>query len=582
MTSITSATTNSTASTTATATTSTSTTSSDDDSSSTTSTTSYASTDVSSIDWDGLIEEMYEAKLAKADTYETKITENETKIAAYEDAASLLSDLEDAVAVLRSPSGTLTDGEDVFASRTAYLTGIGGADTDSTLSVTVDDGAATGSYSLTVTQLATAHKVTSSAYASSSEDLDLSGTITLGIDGGDSVSIDVDDDMSLVDLAEAINDESDTSGVQATVLQVSNSEYKLVLTSVDTGETIVAGDDDGVLASLGILDDDGAFANELQTAQDAIFTLDGVSITRSSNDVDDVLDGVTLHLYSTTDDDESITVEVGQNLSDIYDAVVAFVDAYNAYRDWALTQQETASGGGAADDAVLFGDGTIRRINSAIAQALNFDIDDTALATLGITFDENNYLEYDEDTLEDVLLDDASVVQGLFAYSFDSSSSDLSLLARGTGAPETFSLEVTVDADGTLTGVTVDGEDGLFYVDGSRIKGVEGTIYEGYTFVFTGDESQTITATQHAGIAEQLYNVTVGAIDTTDGSLTTLVSNLTEKNDDYQDQIDRIEDRAEVFKTNLTARYARLQAAISENQSTLSYLEAMLDTRNSS
>lgn len=576
MTSITSTTASSTASTTATSTTTTSS-SDDDDSTTSTSTTSYASTDTSSIDWDGLIEELYEAKLAKADTYETKITENETKIAAYEEAATLLSTLEEAAAVLRAPSGTLSDGEDVFEARTAYLTAVGDVDTDNTLSVTVDDGATTGSYSLTVSQLATAHKIGSSVYESSSEDLALSGSFELGIEGGDSVTIDIDEDMSLAEIAEAINDVSDETGVQATVLQVSDGSYELILSTVDTGESISFTDTDGLLETLGIADSDGGIANELQASQDAIFTLDGITITRSSNDVDDVLDGVTLHLYSTTDEGESITVEVGQNLSDIYDAVIAFVDAYNAYREWALTQQETASGGGASEDAVLFGDSTIRGINSSIASALNFDIDETALATLGITFDENNYLEYDEDTLEDLLLDDASVVEKLFSYSFESSSTDLSLLARGTGAPESFTLEVTVDEDGTLSGVTVDGEEGLFYVDGSRIKGVEGTAYEGFSFVFTGDESQTIEITQSAGIAEQIYNTVEAAINSTDGSLTNLVTSLTEKNDDYQDQIDRIEERAETYKDNLTARYARIQAAISENESTLSYLEALMN-----
>jgi flagellar hook-associated protein 2 len=582
MSSITSATTSSTAATTATTTTSSTSSSSSSDSSSSTSSTSYATTDTSAIDWDGLIEELYEAKLAKADTYEAKITANEAKISAYEDAASLLSDLEDAVSVLRAPSGTLSSGDDVFEGRTAYLTAVGGVDTDSTLSVSVDDGADTGSYSLTVQQLATAHKVASASYASNSEDLGLSGTITLGIEGGESVSIDIDDDMALVDIAQAINNVSGTSGVQATVLKVSSSSYRLVLSTVDTGETITATDDGGVLTSLGVLDDDGAFADELQASQDAIFTLDGVTITRSSNDIDDVLDGVTLHLYSTTSDGQSITVEVGQNLSDIKDAIIAFVDAYNAYRDWALTQQETSSGGGASSDAVLFGDSTIRGINTRIASALNFSIDETSLATLGITFNENNELEYDEDTLDDVLLDDATVVEKLFAYSFESSSSDLRLLARGTGAPESFSLDVTVDDSGSVSSVTVNGESGLFYVDGARIKGVAGTAYEGYTLVFTGSKSQTIDITQSAGIAEKLYNVAVGAIDSTDGSLTTLVSNLSDKNDDYQDQIDRIEDRAETYKTNLTARYARIQAAIAENQSTLDYLQALLDAQNSS
>ena len=65
--------------------------------------------------------------------------------------------------------------------------------------------------------------------------------------------------------------------------------------------------------------------------------------------------------------------------------------------------------------------------------------------------------------------DDADVVQNLFAYSFDSSSTDLRLLARGTSAPSAFSLAVTVGTSGAITGVTVDGQKNMFTVSGSRI-----------------------------------------------------------------------------------------------------------------
>ena len=576
MSSITSATTNSTASTTST---STSTTTSSDGTSTTT--TDYASTDVSNIDWDGLIEELYQAKLDAADTYETKITDNEAKISAYEDAGDLLADLEDSVAVLRAQSGTLKDGEDVFASRTAYLTGVGGVDTDNTVSVTADDGADTGSYSLEIQQLATTHKIASESQSSSSDEIGLSGTITVGVDGGESVSVSIDDDMSLSEIAEAINNESDTSGVKATVLKVSDSSYQLVLSTEETGETIVVGDDDGVFEDLGVIDDNGDFTDVIQESQDAIFSIDGVTITRSSNDVDDVLDGVTLHLYSTTSDDESITIDIGQNLSDVEDAIETFVDAYNAYREWALGQQETSSSGGASENAVLFGDATIRSVNTSIASALTSYIDELSLSTLGLSFDENNYLELDTDTLEDLLLSDPDQVQTLFAYNFSSSSSDLKLLARGESAPSTFTLNVTVDSSGNLTGATVNGDSSLFTCDGSRIKGKTGTEYEGYTFVFTGDKSQSISVTQTSGIAEQIYNIAEGAINSDDGSLVNLVDSLTEKNDDYQDQIDNIESRAETYKDNLTSRYAKIQANISEAQSTLDYLEALLDSSNS-
>lgn len=575
MTSITSTAASSTAATTATSTSSAT-------SSSTASTTSYASTDVTSIDWDGIIEASYEAKLARADTLDTKITANEAKISAYTEAQTLLSTLTDAAEALRAPSGTIDSADDVFLGRTAYLTAVGDVTTSSTVSVTCTSGADTGTYSLTVSQLAQAQKVASSSYASSSTDLSLSGSFEIGIDGGTSATIAVDSSTSLTDLAGKINDVSDTTGVQASVLKVSSSEYQLILSTVDTGETLTTTDTDGILSSLGVLSSDGSFTDELQASQQAIFALDGVSITRSTNDVDDVLDGVTLHLYSTTPTDTSVTVEIGQNLSDIKDAIVAFVDAYNAYRDWAVTQQETSTDGTASSDAVLFGDSTIRGINLDIADALGTSIDETSLATLGITFDDTNHLSYDEDTLDDALLADPDQVEALFAYTFDSSSTDLRLLARGTSAPSSFTIDVTTDSDGNLTGASIGGDSSLFTISGHRIIGADGTKYAGYSFVYTGDTSQAITVTQTSGIAEKLYNIADTASDSDTGSLETAITGLTDQDTTYQDQIDDIEARATTYKTNLTARYAKIQAAISTAESTLNYLQAMLDAQNSS
>lgn len=545
---------------------------------------SYASTDVSSVDWDGLIEELYNAKLAAADTYETKISTNESKISAYNDAADLLGTLQTAAESLRAVTDSTASDSDVFLEREAYLTGVGGATASSVLTVSAESGTDTGTYSLTVSQLATAQKVASGSFSSSSSALSFSGSFTIGTEDGDSVSIAVTDDMSLSDIASAINDKSDTSGVKATVLKVSDSSYELILTTVDTGETISVSDSDGVLQNLGVLGDSGDFADELQASQKAIFSIDGVTVTRSSNEIDDVIDGLTFYLTGTTDDGESVSVEVAQNLSDIKSAVSTFVDAYNAYREWALTQQETSSSGGASSDAVLFGDSTIRSINQQIASALTFSLDDVSMSAIGLSFDENNELQLDEDTLNDVLNTDPDIIQQLFAYTFESSSSDLGILYRGTSAPSTFTLDVTVDADGNLTGATVDGQSGLFTVTstGHGLKGVEGTAYEGYTFIYSGTTSQSIKVTQAAGIAEQLYNITDAAINDDDGSITNVVSSLEDKNDDYQDQIDTITDRAETYKENLTTRYASIQAKISTAQSMLSYLQALLDSQNSS
>jgi flagellar hook-associated protein 2 len=565
--------------TTVSSTSSTSSTSSSTSSAFTTSSTSTTTT--TSIDWDALIDAGYQAKLAKATEVETQITENEAKIAAYEELQSLLQDLADAAEVLSAPTGTSTS-DDVFESRLAYLTGNGDVTASDAVAVTVEDGSDIGSYDLTILQLAKAHKVTSDTQSSRTTELGWDGVFSLAVDGGEAVSITVDSDMTLDEIAEAINETTDTSGVQASVIKVADSEYKLVITASDTGKTItataVSGDD--VLNELGVTDDTGAFANELQAAQDAIIELDGVKVTRDSNDIDDLVDGVTFHLYETTPDDTSITVEVGTNLSDVADAIQALVDAYNAYREYALTQQEIGTDGTVSEDAVLYGDGTVRTINTQLGYALTSMVDSLSMADIGLSFDDNNELVLDTDVLEDALLDDLDSVTSLLSFQYSFSSTDLMLMARGDSTPSSFTLDIEVDDSGAVTSVSVGGDDSLFTVSGSRIIGNDGTAYEGLTFVFVGDTSQSITVTTSTGLAEQLFNVADAAADTTDGNLQTLIDDLTDEDVTLQDRADTLTTKAEDYKDKITARYASYQAAIQEAQSMLTYLKALLNSED--
>lgn len=556
----------------------------------TSATSTSATTDTSDIDWNALIEVAVQAKLSKADTIDLKITANEAKIAAYQELQSLLSDVADAADALRAVSGTSNSGTDVFLDRAAYLTANGDVDASAALSATVEDGSDVGSYDIQILQLAKAHKIAGSTQASKSEDLGLSGVMSLGVVDGEAVEVTITDTMSLADIADAINAESEETGVQATVLRVSDSSYRLVLSGVETGETIaasaVSGDD--VLASLGVTASDGAFADVLQEAQDAILTLDGITVTRSSNNIDDLLDGVTLHLYQTTQDepdadsDVSITLEVGADVSSAKEAIQALVDAYNAFRDFVATQQTLASDGTVAEDAVLFGDGTMRSATLSVYSALTATIDDESMALIGLSFDSDGTLVVDEDTLDNALLDDLDTVKALLSFQMDASSSQLKLLSRGTSVPANFTLDISVDSSGAPTAASVGGDSSLFTVSGTRIIGAEGSIYEGYTFVFTGSSAQSIDVSLKTGIAELLYNAADPVADGTDGAIQTLIDNLGEVDDDLQTKSDSIRSAAETYRTNLSARYARYQAAIAAAESTQDYLTALIDQWNSS
>jgi flagellar hook-associated protein 2 len=542
---------------------------------------SYSYTSISGLDTAALIEAAVAAKLAPADTMRAQVDKNDTRSAAYETMQTLLTAVQDAAQALRAPTGTSGQGDDVFRDRAAYLTAAGGeSEAADLLDVTVDDGTDLGSYDIVIEQVATAAKEASDSQTSSDSALGYDGVFSLGLEDGDSAEITVTAEMTLTDLKEAINGRSGSTGVKASIIAVSGDQHVLVLTATDTGKAITtsasAGDD--VLAGLGVTDGVGGFANELQAAQDAILTVDGLAVSRDSNDISDVLDGVTLHLYEAAPE-TTVTVEVDEDLSGIKEAVETFVEAYNAFRAFVTTNQETDSTGVAAEDAVLFGDSLLRAASTALQTRLTAGIGGVSLADFGITMTSDNQLDIDDEALNAALLEDADALQDFFAYSADTSSTDLRLLNRGEGLGDaTFTLDITMTTDGTIASAAVDGDSSLFTVSGSRIKGAEGTIYEGYTFVWTGADSAAVTVEVSTGLAEGLYNEAARYADPLDGLLQQDIDALSDSTSDLSDRISALERRAETYQSMLESKYARMEAAVAKAQALLDTLDAIFGT----
>ncbi|MGE4278409.1 MAG: flagellar filament capping protein FliD, partial [Magnetospirillum sp.] len=315
-------------------------------------------------------------------------------------------------------------------------------------------------------------------------------------------------------------------------------------------------------------------------AKPAIVEIDGVTITRDSNEIDDALDGITLTLYKA-EVGNTLTIETDYSLSDIKEQIETLVEAYNAFRDFVIANQTTADDGTADDSAVLFGDSTLRSISTGLQEALTASIGEDSMALLGLSFDEQNYLELDEDTLDDALLNNVEDIHSLLAYTATTSSGNLSLLRHGDG-PEAaqFTVDITVDGDGNITSVSVDGDDSLFTVSGTRIIGAEGTDYEGLTFVFSGKSSQSIDVSLSQGIADRMWQAVNAVADEYDGTLTTKIDELQDSNDDLEERITTIENNAASYREYLLDKYARIEAKLAEAQSILDLLEAMTNAES--
>jgi len=549
--------------------------------------TTYISSTASGLDTDALIEAAVEQKTARADTIDAKITANEAKISAYETLQGLLSDISDALSDLASPDYSALGASNAFDQKAAYLTASDGSDATDVLAVSADDSAVAASYTIEVEQLAKAMKVAASAQDKTAA-LGLEGVFSIGT-GEASAEIEVTSDMTLEDIAEAIEAVSDDTGVSATLIQVSSGSYQMVLSAADTNTEIVAstvsGDD--VLAGIGLTDADGAFATVLQAAQPAIITIDGVQVTSDTNELTDVVDGLSISLLQTTDEGSTITLDIEPNYETVKTAITDFITAYNALRDFVTTQQTVSSDGEVADDAVLFADTLLRSLTRTLSSILTSSSasatgDFDHLSDLGVTFDSGNYLELtDETALDDALLSNLADLEGFFETSFEASDSGLKLLKNETTRSFDFTLDVTMDGDGTITGATVDGQDGLFTVDGSRIVGVEGTIYEGLSFALTATADTSIDIAITQGFANQIVNLLDAYADTSSGLIQSQIDNLTDVDTQLSTRAERIRTEAESYREKLIAKYATMETEVSAAKLLQQQIEAILNGSSS-
>jgi flagellar hook-associated protein 2 len=310
-----------------------------------------------------------------------------------------LTGLQTALSELTS-SSTYQTYSAAFSANSTSASGVGTA-------TTLPD-ASPGTYSIDVSQLASAQIGTSSPVASGVAVGGGSLDITVGSNTMD-LTVSPTDDLETI--ASNINDASNNPGVTAAVVAGTNGE-QLVLTSTQTGTANAFSVSAGSDSSSGL----SALASQLNTpssaATNAELTVDGIPATSSTNDVSGVLTGVTMDLTSTG----SSNLTVSQSTTPITTAVNDFVTAYNTYNSEVseLASYNTSTG----EAGVLLGDPTLNAIQNQLSEVMSSSVMGNSignLATLGITRNSDGSLSLNSDTLSTALSNDPSTVQNLFA-----------------------------------------------------------------------------------------------------------------------------------------------------------------------
>lgn len=289
-------------------------------------------------------------------------------------------------------------------------------------SATTTGNAIAGKYTIAITQLAQAQTLTSTAVQKDNKAAIATSDSVLTIQqGGDKKPVTIDisaANSSLTGIRDAINNAK--AGVSSSIINVGNGEYRLSITSNETGKdnamTLSVSGDSALQTFMGYNGTTGGM-KESVTAQNAELTVNNVAIENSSNTISDALEDITLNLNDVTSGNQTLTIT--QDNTKAQTAVKDWVTAYNALQDTfsSLTKYTAVDPGADAqstNNGALIGDTTLRTIQTQLKSILSNTLSSSSyktLAQIGVTSDPSTgQLEIDDKKLTEALKKDSAGV----------------------------------------------------------------------------------------------------------------------------------------------------------------------------
>jgi flagellar hook-associated protein 2 len=340
---------------------------------------------VSGIDTDSIVSQMMAVERRPQDLMKTKVASMQKAQTAWQSIADKLVALKtasDGLAALGAAANLRTVTSSTPAQVAARSIGSG----------------TNGSSSIDVLRLATSHAMLGADTFTSPSDSIGTRTLTITKTGGSPVTI-TSTDGTLAGLAAAVN--TADLGVSAKVLQTSPGVYQLSLTA----------DTSGAAASFSATGTGWASLDVVRQGVDAQLRVDGVTITRSSNVINDVIDGVELTLQSLTASPVAITTS--RDDAAISDKVKAIVTAINDLSN--VIKSATKTGSKETDRGPLVGEFNARRLMDQVRDTIARSVTTAAGTTmtardLGITLQRDGTAKFDQEALNASLRDHPAAV----------------------------------------------------------------------------------------------------------------------------------------------------------------------------
>jgi len=515
----------------------------------------------SSIDTASLVDQLATAAMSdKQKVLTARETANTAKIS---DLASAISSIN----AFSSSLSTLISGGTLYTQPTSSNTSV--------LQASAQAGARLNglSASVRVEKLAMAQTMTAAPLAGASSAVG-TGTLELKV-GSQTKTITIDStNNTLAGLAKAIKDSglgvsasivTDASGARLVVKGATGSAnaFSLKMTSGTAGEL------DRFAYDPATYDPDAITGLTLQqAAQNAELIVDGVAVSKATNSITDVIDGVKLDLMSASPG-TTITIGSSQPVDAIKQAVGDFVSAFNEMRT--TLRGMTGTEGSLRSDTGIRS--LVQRLSAMTSTRLTYATDGspTTLAEIGVSTNRDGSLTLDTGRLASIMSSNPSAVEAMFNPG-QRSDNPLIQITSAVGKTKGGVYTVTNATPGTSSSAASATLNGGFTLP-LGATGVQASFTSaayGLSFDVLGSVS-TATITIDSGLQGALDAIK-SELTASSGQLTASQSRLETEKAAIADDKEKLTTKDTAYRAQLTAQYTRMQSSLFALTSTQSYL----------
>ena len=478
--------------------------------------------------------------------------------------------------------------------------GFVGNSSDTTVATLTASGSKAGSdinSSLTVTTLASRHTLTGPSLASPSSTVGQRNiTINFGTwsadptagggqsftsNGQSQISVSATASTTLTDLRDAINNaatDSDNDGTKDVLASIiyDGSNYMLMLKSESGASNEMKVTDSHATPAYAYDTTDGAQLTQRVAGVNSAFTVDGISMSRTSNSVDDLFDGFTLDLKKTSS--SAVRISSSVDLEGVSALLSGYVDTYNQ-----VILNLTAMGANdpvdPENDGVLIGDSTLREIRSELREMSSTAIKGYEggpyyLSYLGVSTNRDGTLAFDKGQMETQFKSKPETVRAFFTNNYATSNSNITISAFDftNTKPGTYAFATDGSSTHTIGGVSATKSGDNYSVTSGDPQGLtiavangsgvtSGTIYYGKSFI-----NQVVDKLDN-------YLSFNSILDQRVDNLNDTLSTVAEKRSSLEARIESITQR-------YARQYSAMESTIASFQETGNMLTAMLEKKD--